>query len=125
MDLQNLPGTAAKKLCKACGISKSIFEFSAHPQTKDRLRPKCKSCRRLVYYSSKTKCAVPGCSVKTDKRANCCIPHANIKKAYPDVPDNALDQIDIKHKDLMFNVDNGITLCHNCHIIEHKNNGLL
>ena len=98
MDLQNLPGTAAKKLCKACGISKSIFEFSAHPQTKDRLRPKCKSCRRLVYYSSKTKCAVPGCSVKTDKRANCCIPHANIKKAYPDVPDNALDQIDIKSK---------------------------
>lgn len=34
----------AKKVCTACGESKPPTEYYAHPNTADRLRPRCKKC---------------------------------------------------------------------------------
>lgn len=32
------------KTCKGCGMDKSLDEFHAHPQTRDRRQLRCKSC---------------------------------------------------------------------------------
>jgi len=97
IDVQNLPGASMEKICKDCGISNPVYKNSY------KLSKWSKEVRERDNYICQ-KCNV------THLRNEL---HAHYILSKP------------KHRDLMFNLDNGITLCHECHIIEHKNNGLL
>ena len=37
------------KICKKCNEPKGLFDFSAHPTTKDRLQTYCKPCAKLAF----------------------------------------------------------------------------
>jgi len=39
----------ADKICSKCKVEKSVFDFPADKQTKDKLSPQCKSCRNKKY----------------------------------------------------------------------------
>lgn len=36
------------KICKKCNEPKGLFDFNAHPTSKDRLQPYCKPCAKVA-----------------------------------------------------------------------------
>ena len=41
------------KICKKCSIEKPLTEYYKHPETKDKLNPKCKECFKTYHQSNK------------------------------------------------------------------------
>ena len=41
------------KICTKCSIEKPLTEYYKHPETKDRLNKKCKSCFKLYHQANR------------------------------------------------------------------------